>query len=382
MKRILRTFLALALFSRVGHADGPPARKPIQVVTDRAAFLQKLHALGHTKKGGIDKSKTDDDNGKERSFPHFTSSFKFRGTTYPYTMVGYAPASGKSAAIRPVLIPLRMRFLYFGDQDIVFEPGKAVNNMLNSPLFNDATFPNGVGQFGEMLQRATFWNKMDAKHKWGVTFSKPRVLPTVDVLVEPDIGEVIQLGGPNDLLGNVRFGAMDSTIHTILQFSGVQPDELPIFVTDNVFADALGYHDAFAVGQDDGTDVLQTLVYSSWLEPALVGELLADVSTLNHEIGEWLNDPYVNNIVPLWNFPNINECGFNPYLEVGDPQGNGPNYFTFPTVPTRLNGYTYHLQDLVMLPWFAGETPSSAQNGWYDFPATTQIHAPFVPCAP
>ena len=383
MKRSgLRLSLALALLSHFGLADGPPARKPIQVVTDRAAFLQKLHAMGHVKKGGIDKSRTESGDGRERSFPHFTSSFKYQGTTYPYTMVGYAPASGKSAAIRPVLIPLRVRFAYFADQDIVFEPGKAVNNMLNSPLFNDATFPNGVGQFGEMLQRATFWNKMDARRSWSVTFSKPRVLPTVDVLVEPDIGEVLQLGGPNDLLGNVRFGAMDSTIHTILQFSDVQPDELPIFVTDNVFADALGYHDAFVVGQNDGTDVLQTLVYSSWLEPALVGDLLADVSTLNHEIGEWLNDPYVNNIVPLWNFPNISVCGDNPFLEVGDPQGNGPNYFTFPTVPVRLNGYTYHLQDLVMLPWFAGEKPSTAQNGWYDFPATTQIHAPFVPCAP
>jgi hypothetical protein len=167
-----------------------------------------------------------------------------------------------------------------------------------------------------MLQRATVWNEMDAKRGWHVIFSRPRVTPTVDVLVEPDIGDVFQVGGPNDLLGDIRFGAMDSTIHTILQFSDVQPDELPIFVTDNVFADALGYHDAFAVGQNDGTEVLQTLVYSSWLEPALVGPLLADVSTLNHEIGEWLNDPYVNNVVLPWNFPNKSLCGDNPFLEV------------------------------------------------------------------
>jgi len=383
MKRSgLRMFLALAWLSHFGLADGPPARKPIQVVSDRAAFLQKVRALGHAKKGGVDKSKTDRGDDRERSFPHFTSSFTYKGTTFPFTMVGYAPASGRSAAIRPVLIPLRIRFAFFADQDIVFEPGNAVNNMLKSPLFNDAAFPNGMGQFGDMLQRATFWNKMDAKHNWHVTFARPRVLPTVDVLVEPDIGEVFQVGGPNDLLGNVRFGAMDSTIHTILQFSDIQPDELPIFVTDNVFADALGYHDAFVVGRDDGTEILQTLVYSSWLEPALVGDLLADVSTLNHEIGEWLNDPYVNNIVPLWKFPGISLCAENPFLEVGDPQGNGPNFSDFPTVPVVLNGYTYHLQDVVMLPWFAGEVPSTAQNGWYDFPSTTQIHAPFAPCAP
>jgi len=33
-----------------------------------------------------------------------------------------------------------------------------------------------------------------------------------------------------------------------------------------------------------------------------------------------------------------------------------------------------------MLPWFTGARPSIAQNGWYDFPDTTQIRTPFVPC--
>jgi hypothetical protein len=100
-------------------------------------------------------------------------------------------------------------------------------------------------------------------------------------------------------------------------------------------------------------------------------------------VAEWLNDPYVNNIVPVWEYPPNNvACSGNPLLEVGDPQGNGPDFASFPTVPVRLNGYTYHLQDVVMLPWFAGEVPSSAQNGWYDFPATTQIRTPFVPCTP
>ena len=226
---------------------------------------------------------------------------------------------------------------------------------------------------------------MDPQRRWHVTMDRPRIAPTVDVLVEPDIGELLQLGSdPSDpLLGNIRFGAMDSIIHTVLQLTDIQPDELPIFVTYNVFADALGYHDAFPVGKSDGTETLQTLVYTSWFEPAVFGDLLADVSTFNHELGEWLNDPYVNNIVPEWAYPPLNtECASNPYLEVGDPQGNGPQFADFPTVPIPLNGYTYHLQDLVMLPWFTGEVPSSAQNGWYDFPDTHQITKPFVACTP
>jgi hypothetical protein len=310
--------------------------------------------------------------------------------TYPYTMVGYPPKSGRTTTLRSVIIPLRMKFVFFEDQPVVFEPTKAVNNIMKSPMYREARFENGTGQFGDQLQRATFWNKMDPQHEWHVKMDRPRVTRTFDVLVEPDIGELFRTapaGDPNSvLIGNMRFGAMDSTIHTILQSIDITPDEVPVFITYDVIIDALGYHDAFPVGNSDGTEVLQTLIFTSWLEPAAFGDLLADVSTFNHELGELLNDPYVNNIVPLWQYPPPTDsravCADNPFLEVGDPQGNGPTFDDFPTVPIDLNGYTYHLQDLVMLPWFAGEKPSSAQNGWYDFPDTRQITRPFVPCAP
>jgi hypothetical protein len=86
----------------------------------------------------------------------------------------------------------------------------------------------------------------------------------------------------------------------------------------------------------------------------------------------------------MWAYPPASDpnsiCAGNPFLEVGDPQGNGPTYADFPTVVIPLKGYSYHLQDLVMLPWFAGEKPSSAENGWYDFPATNQIKEPAVIC--
>jgi hypothetical protein len=385
MKSIYKAGLAaglvlLTVLASAAPPNGRP-RAPVRTVTDRAAFRAYLHSLGYAKKGGIAKSMTDRSDARLRSFPHFTSSFSVGGQNYPFTMVGFPPASGQTARIRPVIIPLRMNFVFF-DQDASFDPQLAVNNIVNSPMFQNARFPNGVGQFGDMLQRATFWNKMDSRHNWHVLFQQPRILRTIDVPIEPDVGELIQVGStPDTLLGNLRFGEMDAIIHTILQFTPIAPDELPIFVTYNVFADALGYHDAFPAGQNDGTTVLQTLVYTSWLEPALVGDLLADVSTLNHEVGEWLNDPYVNNVVPTWTFPPLNAtCSFNNFLEVGDPQGNGPEYFLFPTVVIPLQGYNYHLQDLVMLPWFSDERPSSAQNGWYDFPATDQIAAPAVYC--
>ena len=59
--------------------------------------------------------------------------------------------------------------------------------------------------------------------------------------------------------------------HTMLQFMDIEPDEVPIFVSQNVFADALAYHDAISVPTRGGGETLQTLIYTSWLDGAFVG---------------------------------------------------------------------------------------------------------------
>jgi hypothetical protein len=159
---------------------------------------------------------------------------------------------------------------------------------------------------------------------------------------------------------------------------------LPVFVTDDVIAEALGYHTACSLPNSDGTETLRTFIYTSWLHPALVDPIIADVSTSNHENLEWFNDPFINNVVPDWRYPPESDpravCSGNTFLEVSDPQGNGPTLDDFPTVVVPIHGVDCHLQDLVMLPWFADEVPSSAQNGWYDFPATTDLHVPAAYC--
>ena len=186
------------------------------------------------------------------------------------------------------------------------------------------------------------------------------------------------------VFGNVLIDFMDAQAQTIIQLAGLDPDELPVFVTDNVTAEVFGYHTAVSVFNADGTETFQTYLYTSWLDPALVDPIIADVSTFNHENLEWFNDPFVNNVVPAWRYPPESDpravCADNPFLEVGDPEGNGPTFDDFPTVVVTLDGVDYHLQDLVMLPWFADEVPSSAENGWYDFPATTDIKVPAVYC--
>jgi hypothetical protein len=359
---------------------------------DRAALHEHFKHMGYKTRGGIARFKTNHDSdgsgndGDARSLPHFSSSFTVGGVTFPFTMVGHQPRSGRSTHIPNILVPLRMRFVGFGpngDVNVDFDPTPAVVNIANSPIFQDASFANGVGQFNDMMQRATFFKKMDREREWHVLWSEPKIFPTVDIEVTPETGTLQQVDATH-FFGDVLFDFMDAEIRTIIELTGMDPDEVPIFITDGVTNQALGYHSAFSVANHDGKEAFQTFIFTSWLDPALVDPIIADISTINHESGELINDPFVNNIVPDWRYPPESDpravCSGNPFLEVGDPEGNGPTFDDFPTVVVPLNGFNYHLQDLVLLQWFADEVPSSAQNGWYDFPATTDITAPAVYC--
>jgi hypothetical protein len=342
---------------------------------------QFLHGLGHAKRGGVDRAKSDNDN----SFPHFTSNFKVNGVNYNFTMVGRNPRSGLATTIRSIIIPLRMNFTGLGpngDESLSFDPGPAVTNMVGSPLYQPAPFPNGVGQFCDQMQRAAFWNRMDKDHQWHVYMDRPNVAGTIDVTVTPDVGTFIPIG-PGVSLGNVPIDFMDSLAQAILGQLNLDRDVLPIFVTNGVIAEALGYHAAYEP-KKNGPPHIQTYIYTSWLDPTLVPPIIADVSTFNHELAEWMNDPFVNNTVPDWVYPPANDprtvCSNNPYLEVGDPQGNGPTYDDFPAAEVPLGGVTYHLQQLVLWQWFADEVPSSAYGGWYTFPIPSSLNQPAVYC--
>jgi hypothetical protein len=91
---------------------------------------------------------------------------------------------------------------------------------------------------------------------------------------------------------------------------------------------------------------------------------------MSHEIGEWLDDPFGNNIVPTWgHVGQVSGCQTN--LENGDP-------VTGTAFTATLGGFTYHPEDLVFFSWFARQTPSIAVNGWYTFLNT--FPAQSAPC--
>ena len=79
--------------------------------------------------------------------------------------------------------------------------------------------------------------------------------------------------------------------------------------------------------------------YNNFTYITTAGVFSQDVSALSHEIGEWTDDP-------LYPHQNNTPCGI---LEVGDPLENGQPGHPYGTWAYPLHGFTYHLQDLVLL---------------------------------
>jgi hypothetical protein len=93
-----------------------------------------------------------------------------------------------------------------------------------------------------------------------------------------------------------------------------------------------------------------------------------DISPLSHEIGEWLNDPFVNNSTPAWGHIG-QQSGCQKNLEVGDPLSGTRISVKMP------NGFTYHPQELAFTSWFFHDSPSLGVGGLYSSNGTFTTYA-------
>jgi hypothetical protein len=291
--------------------------------------------------------------------PSWNGSFKHGGKTYKYVMVGTDPTKGAVKTSVPVfIVPLK---LTFADSGTVFDASapmigltqSALAAVQASPIISKARFKAGtvnVGttQYVDAFQRANFWKSVgSASSNYHVLLAPPTVLPTQSYDVPKNIGQTIPgVGGHKRgiLDPNGSWIGANITAKIFKDFPQITPGALTIFLTYNVFpSGAYGFHDIY------GTSPLTALTYTyvSYLEP-YSQPIDADISTLAHEIGEWVDDPYVNNNTP---------CG--TLLEVGDPLNTA--IFT-----VKSNGQTWHPQDLAMLGYFSYDSSQSV-NKWLTF---------------
>jgi hypothetical protein len=109
---------------------------------------------------------------------------------------------------------------------------------------------------------------------------------------------------------------------------------------------------------------------------SVFGPHFADTTVWAHELGELIDDPFVqsipgapggtaNDTTPSWGHTGqVSGCQTN--LEVGDPltPDQGGHFPNFPVV--GVGGFVYHYQDLAFHDWFY-RTPSSSTGGKYSF---------------
>jgi hypothetical protein len=385
---LLRRLAGLVLaFSVAGWTQAPTitqaARAPIDADT---GFLQTLGAQPRFEAANKISSEGLIAVEQQRiaSVPHFSGSFAVDGKTFPFTIVGAKPQSGGAISVPTQIIPLTLFFEGFVDsagQPLVLSTGPILQRVLNSPNFRNAPYRTGLTQFADAVQRAQFYRIMGPD--WHTLLDEPSFVKPIVIDVPRRSARVYRNRNSGAVYAVVDTAFFISHLNTIVQVQDLHPDALAVFLTSNVFLApdldirqccVLGFHTAFDTGQVANTHLIQTLVWASWLDPGVLGGNVADVTPLSHEISEWMNDPFGSNLVPAWQSPGApGACQNN--LETADPVATLPNA----GYPVTIDGFTYHPQNQVLLPWFT-HGPSDTFEGALSFPDSGLVSRVSQPC--
>ena len=286
---------------------------------------------------------------------------------FNFTMVGTDPSTtNKTTNISAYLIPLKLTF----PDGTVFDAQPVVQTVLASPVlctqngntqcsldFVQDETDLGTTQYVDAFQRGNFWTSVQLNSKYHVLLT-PVLLPEQSVTVPSGSGWIIT-NSNGTKVGSVTLmwllTYIQGTLLPSLSQSGqIHPNGVAIPLTydvcagSNIYCMEYGLHSYTSIKQ-----LLQTYAWSSYVDQNAKSQAPEDVDILTHEIGEWVDDPYTNNAVrcQVRNPPAL--------LEVGDPLVNHDYLYT-------VNGFNYHLQDLVWMPYF-GQTPATSLGGWFSF---------------
>lgn len=321
-----------------------------------------------------------------RTVPTWGGSFAYNGTTYPYRMVGTDPAAGSTSTTVPTeIVPLRVVFA----DGAVYDGSAKTDVTVVSPVFETAAFPSDETQYGDAIQRANFWaNISTTSPNWHVLLGRPTVLPTQTITVPSGHGMESPAPGNGQTIGLIDQHWFSTRLQNMLGSLHIDPTSLPIFLTYNTFTYTptqcctLGFHGASPVAAPNGSgsvngngnQKINTYIFAAYMDPNLVpapfGDI-QDVNILSHEVIEWMNDPFITNLVPSWTTALTGYYyGCSPYLEAGDPLVG----VDFPV--SMAGGMTYHLQDAAFLPWFERSPTSTSLDGNYTYLGTYPSYSP------
>jgi hypothetical protein len=330
------------------------------------------------------------------------------GVTYGYNMVGANPntctGSACSATVTADIIPLNVVVAgrTFSGQDVLAatlaSPQFATNDYGSTPFATAAgAFPNapalirGPGGVLSQLDAGLQLQLQDAtmRAQFNKTGSSPfhlRLGPVthdpITIVVPSGKGTLLQ-SGRGVIFADVNIQWWQTRILQLLGGLGyVDPTRLPIFLTKDVLnfigtnplnCCVIGFHGAKnAAANGQGNQPVQTYAWATYLSPGVYARpnggtdwAVQDIHPLSHEISEWADDPFVNNLVEPWLTPTAPQYGCTNILETGDPVvgigfAKGTNTFLQgpnPNGTQSADGY-YHPEDEVFLPWFMRLAPN------------------------
>src|SRR5262245_17645586 len=329
---------------------------------------------------------------------------------WPFTMVGSSPFRGSrddettfiGAPIVPVNIDLRNadgspRFSTAGVR-LVMDATQFVQPVLDSPLFSPTTFSSSRGptQFTDAVQRAAFFSQAD--NNWH-TILRPRVLPALTLVLQA--GYRFATDGDGNLIAvlvdeSTFTGALlpstpgdtSSIMGAVESACQIRTTDLTTFLLPNTFVFRngdinniiSGFHkyDARPGDRSNGyRERRYVMNYSSWVSPGLVAALFgrgfSDITALSHQLVDTFNDPFLTNATPPWMDAASGQCmnvlaGADVLDNLGDP-----------TFPITMKDFTYHPQNVALLPWFAGVKKSGAIGGAFSYPDTTLLTTAAAP---
>ncbi|MBV8977854.1 MAG: hypothetical protein JOZ13_10810 [Alphaproteobacteria bacterium] len=285
-----------------------------------------------------------------------------------YVMPGTNPATTNTATTIPVyIVPIKMVYgalngnMTFDPVAHILSNGRnIVQNTTSSPLFtSDVNFTQGgvnlgTTQYIDAFQRGNFWSSVSTNSGYHVLLGAPTVLAEQTINVSAVQGRVMNNPFGSGKVGTMGINAFDTKLQGfITALTQINPAALPLFITYDIYLTQTGqcciggYHSA--IGANPGG---QTYSYSTYVDT--VGAFSQDVSAISHELGEWMDDPFVNNAV---------NCTDNSIMEVGDPLEGRANYGGYHYTD---NGFTYNVQSLVFIGYF-GAPRSTSVNSWLSF---------------
>jgi hypothetical protein len=307
------------------------------------------------------------------TIPFYTASIKspLDGKTYTYHIVGTNPHTSK-VTTDVSYVPLVAR-IHFKD-GTVLDPslpgcGDTVSvtdrfykgpNFVPTPLKSNG-ISVGTVQINDGDQRAEFWSavKGSGYHVVFTTSSAPKVIDITAPTGSKTVAGVC--AGKSHRIGEIPINAYDSLVHSIAS-AHATTTQVPVLLSYNVVETegslccVIGYHSAFS--RAGGT---QVYAVGAYMDPGVFSVPIEDIHAWTHELGELLNDPFINNATPAWgHVGQVTGCQNN--LEVGDPLTGTPFLLKY-------GGFTYHPQELAFFDWFF-RTPAEGTGGEYSFEGT------------